>query len=117
MSGLEPERLTWAVLLSRWTDFARSCVALPDEGQAGLVRRSVTDIVTLQAVWFALGQVDELSADERPIGLDRAGVLIKRHAAALRERYGETPMPTELLELINDAESRITELKLSQNNN
>lgn len=52
---LEPERLTWAVLLARWTEFARSAVALPKEGEAGLVRQSVADIITLQAVWFALG--------------------------------------------------------------
>ena len=82
--GLEPERLTWAVLLARWTDFARSAVALPQDGEAGMVRQSVTDIITLQAVWFALGHLDDLEGPERALGLDRSGVLISRHSAAIR---------------------------------
>ena len=51
----KPDRLTWAVLLARWTDFARSALALPEVGEPGLVRQSVTDIITLQAVWFFVG--------------------------------------------------------------
>ena len=99
---LEPERLTWAVLLARWTEFARSAVALPEEGEAGLVRQSVTDIITLQAVWFALSHMDELDTRERGIGLSRAGVLIARHTRAIRARFGDQPLPAELEELIDD---------------
>lgn len=99
---LEPERLTWAVLLARWTDFAGSAVALPEVGEAGLVRQSVTDIITLQAVWFALGQMDELSDAERALGLDRAGVLIARHRSAIQARFGENGMPEGLESLLED---------------
>ena len=99
---LEPDRLTWAVLLARWTDFARSAVALPEAGEPGLVRQSVTDIITLQAVWFSLGQMDELSEAERALGLDRAGVLIQRHRDAIQARFGEQPLPEDLQSLLDD---------------
>ena len=102
MQDLEPDRLTWAVLLARWTDFARSAVALPQDGEAGLVRASVTDVITLQAVWFALGQLEELGDAERALGLDRAGVLIDRHAGAIRKRFGDTPMPEDMVSLLDD---------------
>lgn len=101
---LEPDRMTWAVLLARWTDFARSAIALPEIGETGLVRQSVTDIITLQAVWFALRQMDELSASERAIGLDRAGVLIARHRGAIEARFGNTPPPEGLRSLLDDVE-------------
>lgn len=108
---LEPDRLTWAVLLARWTDFARSAVALPEAGQPGLVRRSVTDIITLQAVWFALRQMDELSDAERAMGLDRAGVLIERHRGAIRARFGEETLPEDLESLLDDVSAAYRELK------
>ena len=100
---LHPDRLTWAVLLARWTDFARSAVALPEDGEPGLVRQSVTDIITLQAVWFALRQMDELDPAERALGMDRAGVLIDRHRTAILSRFGESPLPEGLQSLIDDA--------------
>ena len=99
---LEPDRLTWAVLLARWTDFARGAVALPEEGEPGKVRQSVADIITLQAVWFALGQMDELGPAEQAIGLDRAGVLINRHSEAIRARFGVDPLPEGLTDLLDD---------------
>lgn len=106
LEPLEPERLTWAVLLGRWTEFARGAVALPAEGEAGLVRDSVTDIITLQAVWFALQHMDELDPSERALGLSRAGVLIERHAGAVRARFEGQPMPDALQELIEDTDEQ-----------
>jgi hypothetical protein len=99
---LEPDRLTWAVLLARWTDFARSAVALPENGELGLVRQSVTDIITLQAVWFTLRQMDELDPAEQALGIDRAGVLIARHSNAIRARFHHYSMPEDLQSLLND---------------
>lgn len=111
--GFEPQRLTWAVLLARWTEFARAAVALPDSGEPGLVRQSVTDIIALQAVWFALGHLEELEADEKQLGIDRAGVLIARHAGAVRKRFeqADQPLPEELEELLNDASTAYEESK------
>lgn len=99
---LQPDRLTWAVLLARWTDFARSAVALSEEGQPGLVRQSVTDIITLQAVWFSLGQMEELDQTEQAIGVDRAGVLITRHTSSIQARFGDHPLPEDLQSLLDD---------------
>ena len=98
----EMNPLTWAVLLARWMDFARSAAALPEDGEAGLVRRSVTDIITLQAVWFALQQLEELSPAERALGIDRAGVLIQRHRDALFARFDGRPLPEDMQSLLDD---------------
>ena len=113
---LHPERLTWAVMLGRWVEFAKAAVALPGdevgsvEGgkEGGRWRASVPDVVGLQAVWFALQDLDELAVDERALGLDRAGVLIERHAGALRSRWGGgDEMPEALAELIEEAEAAL----------
>lgn len=99
---LEPDRLTWAVLLARWTEFARTAIALPQQGELGLLRQSIADIITLQAVWFSLQQMDDLDPLERPVGIDRAGVLIARHSTAIRKRFGQTPLPEDLKSLLDD---------------
>lgn len=108
---LDADRLTWAVLLARWTDFARSALALSEEGQPGLVRQSVTDIITLQAVWFSLRQMDELSEAEQTVGLDRAGVLINRHTAAIHRRFDDNPLPEDLQSLLDDVKQAYDEKK------
>jgi len=104
---LHPEHLTWAVLLGRWIAFARSAVALPDDADGRRLRDSVGDLIQLQAVWFALQHLDELPPDERALGLDKAEVLIDKHAAALRARFGDEAMPEMVQELIDDAHSAL----------
>ncbi|XAM00970.1 hypothetical protein OT109_06195 [Phycisphaeraceae bacterium D3-23] len=104
---LDAERLTWAVLLGRWTDFARSAVALPDDEAGRRLRDSLADLIGLQAVWFALTHLDELDAEERALGLARAGVLIDRHASALAKRYGDAGVPEQACELIEDAQAAL----------
>lgn len=101
---LNSQRLTWAVMLGRWVAFARAAAALPTEGDPGRLRASVADVIVLQAVWHALRNLDDLDEAERELGLDRARVLIDRHALALRTRWGQT-MPPMLRELIDDAEA------------
>lgn len=99
---LRPQSLTWAALLGRWIDFARSGVALPANDEGRRMRDSIADVIMLQAVWFALGNLGDLPTDERLLGLDRAEVLIEKHAAALRQRWG-VEMPPSMTELIVDA--------------
>lgn len=101
---LPTHKITWAVLLGRWVDFARSAVALPDTGDAARVRQSVPDIIMLQAVWFALQHLEELDPAQRAFGLDRAEVLIERHADALRQRWpDDRQLPEQISDLILDA--------------
>ena len=102
-----PEALTWAAMLGRWIDFARSSVALPDDAAGRKLKASVPDLIQLQAVWFALQHLDELSPDERALGHDRAGVLIARHAGVLAQRFGDEGVPAGMAELIDDARAAL----------
>ena len=104
---LHPDRLTWAVLLGKWVDFARSAVALPTDGDGKRMRESVADVIMLQAVWFALKNLGELDAAERALGIDRAEVLVEKHASALKERWQER-MPESMKELIADAVEQLS---------
>ncbi len=100
---LHADRLTWAALLGRWIEFAKSAVALPDDAPGRRLRESVPDLIMLQAVWFALQHLDELDREERALGLDRAEWLIDRHAQALETRWQGLDMPAPVHGLIADA--------------
>lgn len=104
---LHPQRLTWAAMLGRWVQFARQAVGLPQDDAGVRMRRSVPDIIMLQAVWFALEHLEEVDPRERALGLDRAELLIDQHATALEERWRSTPMPAELRRLIDDARTQL----------
>ena len=104
---LHPEKLTWSVLLGRWVQFAQSAVAWPSEGEGERWRRSVPDIIQLQAVWFALGELADLPREQQSLGLDRAEVMIDRHATAIEGRWAGQPLPEGLDELIADARSAL----------
>ena len=99
----DPDQLTWAALLAQWVDFAKQAVGLPNDALGQRMRASVPDVIMLQAVWFALAHMDELTQDQRALGLDRAQVLIDRHVAALKQRWAGESMPDELQRLIDDA--------------
>ncbi len=105
--------LTWSALLGHWVDFARSAVALPDTEEGRAMRESVPDVIMLQAVWLALDQLDQLPTDQRRLGVDRAGVLIDRHAGRLRRRWGARPMPPLMTELVSDAQGRLDRRRAS----
>jgi hypothetical protein len=94
---------TWAMLLARWTQFAQASVALPRTAEGSRWRAAVGPIVGLQAVVFALGELEGLPADERALGRDRAGVLIRQYAGALEGLWSSEPMPGEVAALIADA--------------
>ena len=104
---LDADNLTWAVLLGRWVDFARAAVALPDDAAGNRLRDSVPDIIQLQAVWFALQHMDGLAADQHALGLDRAAVLIDKHATKLRDRFAGEAIPEMIAELIGDARAQL----------
>lgn len=103
LEHLDAHKLTWAVLLGKWVDFARSAVALPNDEQGKRLRASVPDLIMLQAVWFALQHMDELTPDEVSLGLDRAAVLIEQHTTQLRDRWQPQPLPDRIEQLIDEA--------------
>lgn len=104
---LPVEGITWTALLAQWVDFAKSAVALTKDAEGDRWRASVSDIIGLQAVWFALQNFEDLRQDERALGRDRAGVLIERHTERLRTIWADNPMPDNLLALIDDAHTAL----------
>lgn len=100
---LDVEHLTWAALLAHWVDFARSSLALPADAEGRRMRDSVPDLIMLQAVWFALQHVEHLDPAERGLGIDRAQVLVDRHAAAIEQRWRGESLPEGCRDLISDA--------------
>ena len=104
---LPVDQLTWASLLGRWVEFARSAVGLPQTTEGNLMRDSVPDIIMLQAVWFALQHLNDLSISEKALGIDRASVLIEKHSNALINRYTTSEMPELMAELIKDAKGML----------
>lgn len=95
--------LTWAMLLGRWTEFARSAVALPKTGEAGRYRDAVPPLITLHAVTHALGEIDLLDADEAALAVDRAEILIAQSTDRLATIWDPDPLPEAVGVLIEDA--------------
>jgi len=92
------------MLLARWTEFARSAVALPTTGDGALWRDSVADIIGLQATALALKDLDEHELEQgRALAIDTASVGIDRHAQNLADVWDDEPWPPELHELLDDA--------------
>lgn len=114
VNPLDAHRLTWAALLGSWVEFARSAVALPDDQQGRRLRESVPDLIMLQAVWFALQHMDQLTADEQALGRDRAGLLIDMHEQQLRQRWQPEILPEQVEQLITDARQMYTTVTENQ---
>lgn len=104
--SFQPDALTWTGLLARWIEFARSSVALPNDAEGERWRSSVAPIITLQAVTFALGDLDRLPAEERPLARDKAEMLIEQHVGQLEVIWRGVSLPPMLLELVEDARAQ-----------
>lgn len=104
---LDTELVTWTALLGHWVEFARSAMALPNDEVGQTMRASVADIITLQAVYLSLRDINRLPTDERMLGLDRAEVAIDNASAALKQRW-EKGMPEKIDQLINDARVQLS---------
>ena len=98
--------LTWAALLSRWTDFAKSAVALPKNREGGKLREAVPALIGLQAVTHALAEIDQLPEGERALGLDRGEVLIRRYGTTLAAIWGGD-MAGQIREVVEDAKAAL----------
>ena len=96
--------LTWPALLARWTAFAQSSLALPKNLEGERWRSAVSSIINLQAVTFALAELDTLEAEgERPLALDKSDIIIRSAAGQLHALWRAEPLPAELITLTNDA--------------
>lgn len=94
---------SWAMLLARWTQFAQAAVAIPPEADGARWRATVAPAIGLQAVALAVGDLTSLAAPDRPLALDMAQVLTRRHAGELHQAWRGVEMPSKLRELIDDA--------------
>ncbi len=97
--------MTWPGLLAKWTDFARASAAFPKTSEGDRWRASVPGIIALQAVTFALAEVDGLPAEERVVALARAEAVIDRQELALAALWGE--LGGELALLVGDARAAL----------
>jgi len=107
MSSLHPETLTWTALLAKWMDFARASLAAPKDAEGDRWRAAVPAVINLQAVTFALADLARLPEEERPLGRDRAELLIRENTAKLHDIWRGEPMPDSLLEISADARAAL----------
>jgi len=107
MSNLRPEALTWTALLGKWIEYAQATVALPDDAEGARWKESVPAIINLQAVTFALGDIDHLPADEQALARDKAEVLINGAQQTLADIWNEAGWPDNVREIVNDARAAL----------
>lgn len=101
--SLDVRGMAWAALLGRWVEFAQASVSFPDDGPGGRWKRSVAPFIEVQAIIWALRELDRLPVPDRPVARDRAEVQVRRAAARLDEAWRGEPMPEAILELLDDA--------------
>lgn len=108
-SGLDgvTELGTWAALLGHWTALVKAGEAVvratPEDRTAHRWRDSITELVTLQAVTFALGDLTRLPVADRALARDRADLAVTSAAAALDVVWRGEEMPGSILEVSDDA--------------
>lgn len=114
-SPLRSEVLTWTALLGRWIEFAQASIALPDDDrESANWKASVAPIINLQAVTFALGDLEHLPESEHALARDKAAILIERSESellaiwntgdneALAATFGEI-LPEQIDEMLDEA--------------
>lgn len=100
---LAVRELAWAALLGRWIEFAKASVALPTSGDGARWRASIAPFIELQAIVWALRELAEIPVADRPFARDRAEMQVRRAGTHLDEAWRGVPMPTAMLELLDDA--------------
>jgi len=100
--SLNPDALTWTALLGQWMDFAASNTVAPNTPESRAWADSVTDVITLQALTFALRELSRVPAEDRGVARERAAWLIERHAGHLDEVWRGIEMPLAMLDMLTD---------------
>jgi hypothetical protein len=109
--------LTWPALLARWTAFAQSSLALPKNAAGDRWRAAVPAIINLQAVTFALEDLDRLTRPgEKALALDKAEIIIRSGTGQLHALWRGDVVPTELVALIHDAGTAIDAARAGKEN-
>ncbi|MBY0313132.1 MAG: hypothetical protein K2W85_13765 [Phycisphaerales bacterium] len=96
--------LTWPALLAHWTSFAQASVALPKDDVGDRWRAAVAPIINLQAVTFALADLEKLTLPgERALALDKSELIVRGSTGTLHTLWRSEPLPQELVAMIHDA--------------
>lgn len=95
--------VTWAGLLARWMEFARSAVALPTVGDGARWRASIAPVIALHAVAMALRELHLVAETDRPLARDRAAITVADACAILGATWRGEPMPESMAALRDDA--------------
>ena len=102
-SSLRPSTLTWAGLLGQWIEFAQASIALPNDASGKSWKASVPHVINLQAVTFALAEIQELTDDEQGLACDKAAIIIDGAAGELQLAWEDGGLPDSLSEMVSDA--------------
>lgn len=106
MSSLHPETLTWTGLLMQWVQFAQTTLALPNNAEGERWRASVPSIINLQAVTFALADLDRIEVHEHALALDKSEMLIRTSQEQLVEIW-QANVPPQVSEIVLDAHTAL----------
>jgi hypothetical protein len=93
---------TWTALLAHFTGIAQRAVGLPRTPEGDRFRSAVPHVIALQAVTLALDHAESLPEEAFFVGLDRAEVVMRDHAAALRGIYQDA-LPDAIAATLEDA--------------
>jgi len=107
--SFQPEFVSWAALLGRWMEFAQASAALPRTREGDQWRASVSPMITLQAVTFALSEMEQVDAAERMLGWDRGEMLCEEAIDQLDQIWGPAA-PSELIEVVEQAEAALADV-------
>ena len=110
-SDLPTAVVTWTTLLARWTALVKAgeglVLAAPDDADAQRWRASIPEVVTLQSITFALGDLASLATVDRSIARDRADLAVTESSGRLDEAWRGLEMPPALLEVAADARQAV----------
>lgn len=99
--------VTWTTLLARWIALVKAgeglVLAAPGDADARRWRSSIPEVVTLQSVTFALGDLERLPEADRSLARDRADLAVTESSARLDRLWRGENMPEGLLEVAADA--------------
>ncbi|MDX2145915.1 MAG: hypothetical protein SFZ23_00195 [Planctomycetota bacterium] len=109
--------LTWALLLSKWSELAQRSFALPRSAEGDRWKAAVPEIIALQSVFYTLKEIVELGGEferrERAVAGDKAGLLIREHASRLHTIWKGQEFPLQVREIIDDTRDTLSLLRAS----
>jgi hypothetical protein len=113
VSSLRPEALTWTGLLAQWVRFAQASLALPEELHGERWRASVPAVINLQAVTFALADLDQIPLDDHALALNKAEIIIRESDEQIRRAWAGAEISPMLREIQRDANLALDVRRLS----